>query len=251
MIRTEGLDFRYEKEYVLHDFSVEVARGEFCTLLGQNGSGKTTLLKLLLNFAKPERGNIFIDGKNLREYGVHDLAKKIAYVPQNQEVIFDLSVYDLVMMGRNPYQNRWQKSSFEDIKIVEDALRQADLWAFRDRFVSSLSGGERQRALIARAVAQQTPILLLDEPLANLDIAHKYEIMALLRHLNRMQRTTILLVLHDFSMAAQFSSKVILLKAGALRGAGAPGEVLTSALLKEVFDLSDEVLAMVRGLFQC
>jgi iron complex transport system ATP-binding protein len=175
------------------------------------------------------------------------LAHQVAFVPQREEIIFDFSVYDMVMMGRNPYQSRWAGESAEDKRIVEEVLANCRLSPLRDRMLTQLSGGEMQRALIARAMAQQTPVLLLDEPLSNLDIIHKFEIMDILKKLNLSQKTTILIIMHDFPFAKQYTQKTILLKEGVKVHDGKTDEVLTPEIIRQIFDLHDDYIIDVYG----
>ena len=162
-IQVEHITFGYEQQSLFADLSVTFQDNEFCAIVGPNGSGKTTLLPF-------RTGDILVNGQTIRQYSPTDLAKIISYVPQSQEQIFDVPVYDIVMMGLYPYQKKWQAARPEDDVIVRQMLDRCHLTHLKGRFLRELSGGERQRTLIARAMAQQTPIMLLDEPLANLDV---------------------------------------------------------------------------------
>ncbi len=168
---------------------------EFIAIIGPNGSGKSTLIKNLSNIIKPDKGSIYLDYKNLNDLSAQDLAKKLSVVPQNTNVDFDFTVYDLIMMGRNPYQNRWGKITDNDREVVIEAMKLTDTFQFKDRRLMNLSGGEKQRVIIARALAQEPEVLLLDEPTSSLDINYQGEIFDLLSYLNNKKNITIIIVL--------------------------------------------------------
>lgn len=236
-----NLTFGYTQKEVFQQLSLSFAEGDFCAMIGPNGSGKTTLLKAIAGILSPKvESNVLIYNKLIKNYSRNALAKKLAFVAQRQEVVFDFSVFDTVMMGRNPYQKRWDSGSKNDEDIVTNVLQQTRLWHLRDRMLAHLSGGEMQRVMIARAMAQQTPILLLDEPLANLDIAHKFEIMDILKELNQTNHTTILIILHDFSFAKQYTDKTLLLNEGKVELFAESSSVITTSHIQQVFNLSTE-----------
>lgn len=239
-IDIQHITFHYEKRALFHNLSLQIDDGEFCALMGPNGSGKTTLLKCISGLLPLVDGQICINGHALKDYTARDLAKTVAYVPQHQDIIFDISVYDLVMMGRNPYQNRWQIFNNEDDIIVMEMLEKCHLRELKDRMLSELSGGELQRSLVARAMAQQTPIMLLDEPLSNLDVAHKFEIMDILRKLNREENVLILLIVHDFPMALEYATQAILLNDGQLVQHDVISAVLSPENIRKCFGLGTE-----------
>ena len=238
-ISINNLTFGYDKRVIFNDLSLSFQQGDFCSILGPNGSGKTTLLKCIVGLLQPSRGEITLYGKSLSEYKMMDLARKIAYVPQYQDIVFDISVFDYVMLGRNPYQTPWEMQRTEDKKIAEEMLQECNVWHYRDTLIQSLSGGERQRVMIARAMAQQTGILLLDEPLSNIDVTHKFEIMDILQQLNEEQKVTVLIILHDLPIAKSYSKQVLLLKEGNLLQFGDKNAVLTEENIRNCFDLSD------------
>ncbi|MEG2070710.1 MAG: ABC transporter ATP-binding protein [Bacteroidales bacterium] len=240
MITIDQFSYSYDKKKVLSNLSVHFEKADFCAIMGPNGSGKSTLLKAMAHLLEDKESRIILDGKSFKDYGAIELAQKVAYVPQRQEIIFDFSVYDVVMMGRNPYQSRWEFGNATDDAIVMKVLKQTHLTHLKERMLRQLSGGELQRTLIARAMAQQAPIMLLDEPLANLDIAHKFEIMDILSELNHLHNVTILIILHDFPFALQYTNKTLLLKEGILQKFGTTEQVMTPALIRQVFDLGSE-----------
>lgn len=247
IIQVNKLSFFYDERSVIQDLSFSVNEGDFCAIMGLNGAGKSTLLKLLIKLLPLQKGEIKIEGEEINQYTTKSMAKKMAYVPQRQDVVFDFSVYETVMMGRNPYQNRWESESEQDRKIVDSVMKMCNLDHLKKRMFTQLSGGESQRTLIARAMAQESPIMLLDEPLANLDIVHKFEIMDILKMLNISKKTTIIIVLHDFSFVLQYAAKTLLLNNGKLCGYGDTLQTLTPEIIKEAFMLSDRYHVDIHG----
>ena len=246
MIEIKNLSFAYDNKIVLDDVSTHIHQGDFCAITGPNGSGKTTLLKIIAGLI-PTQDSVFINQITIKNLKIREIAKKIAYVPQNQDTTFNFSVYDTVMMGRNPYQSRWETFSEKDNHIVLDALEKTNLLHLQDRFTNQLSGGEQQRVRIARSMAQDTPILLLDEPLSNLDIVNQFEIMDILSYLNKNKKRTIIIVLHNFSIALQYVKQMIMIKEGKIIYSGNTQDVLTPKHIRELFDLSDHYLIDQQG----
>lgn len=246
-INIQNLHFGYDSRVIFNDLSVTFPQGGFCSILGPNGSGKTTLLKCVTGLLKPDSGTITLNGKPLADYKMMDLARTIAYVPQYQDIVFDISVFDYVLLGRNPYQTPWEMQRPEDKEVVEEALNKCNVWGYRDRLLQALSGGERQRVMVARAMAQQTGIMLLDEPLANIDITHKFGIMDILQELNEEQGVSILIILHDLPIAKAYSKQILLLKEGNVLQYGDRNAVLTEENIRNCFDLSDVYLISEEG----
>ena len=238
-IKVENLRFAYDRKPILNDLSLKFPRGGFCSILGPNGSGKTTLLKCVAGLLKPDSGTVTLNGRLLSLYKMMELAREISYVPQYQDIVFEISVFDYVMLGRNPYQTPWETGRPEDRDVVEEMLHKCNVWHHRDRLLQELSGGERQRVTIARAMAQQTGVMLLDEPLSNLDVTHKFEIMDILRQLNEERGTTILIILHDLPIAKAYSKEVLLLKGGGVLCYGDKDAALTEENIRSGFDLSE------------
>lgn len=246
-ISINNLTFAYDDRVIFNDLSVSFPQGGFCSILGPNGSGKTTLLKCIVGLLQPSGGTILLEGKPMSEYKMMDLARKIAYVPQYQDIVFDISVFDYVMLGRNPYQTPWEMQRAEDKEIVEAMLQKCNVWHYRDTLIQSLSGGERQRVMIARAMAQQTGIMLLDEPLSNIDVTHKFEIMDILQELNEERNVTVLIILHDLPIAKTYSKQVLLLKEGKLLHFGNKNAVLTEENIRSCFDLTERYAVSEEG----
>jgi len=239
MLSVSNISYRYPQEKVLKNVSFELLEGDFCAIMGPNGSGKTTLLNIISGALKKQEGEVCILGKNIENYDIKSLARQISVVPQRSEPVYHFSVFDMGMFGRHPYQTRWNYYHSEDEVIVIDALKKTNLLHLKERMTSQLSGGEFQRTLIARAIAQQAPLMLLDEPLANLDIPHQYEILDILTELNHTKKTTILLIIHDVSLAVQTIPKSLLLKNGSLTYFGETKNLVQQKLISELFDLDD------------
>jgi iron complex transport system ATP-binding protein len=229
------VSFRYTDQWVIEDLSFHVDRGEFCGIIGPNGSGKTTLLKILYGLIYPQKGLVFIDGGELRRMKRSDIAKKIAVLPQDTQISFPFTALEVVLMGRSPYLGRLQFEGREDFEIAERAMRLTDTLHASRRPINELSGGERQRILIARALAQEPEIILLDEPTSNLDINHQVEFYDLISRLNREKRLTILTVSHDINLASEYCRKIILLKAGRIFKMGSPKEVVVEESIRQVY----------------
>ena len=239
MLSISNISHQYQRDLVLQNVSFELLKGDYCAIIGPNGSGKTTLLNIISGALKKQEGEIFISGKKIEEYDIKSLAKKTSVVPQRSMPIYHFSVFDMVMFGRHPYQTRWNSYNTEDENIVIDALKKTNLLSLKDRMTFQLSGGEFQRTLIARAIAQQTPLMLLDEPLANLDIPHQFEILEILSELNRTKQTTILMIIHDVSLAMQAIPKSVLLKNGNVTYFGNTQNIVQQHLISELFDLDE------------
>lgn len=246
-INIQNLHFGYDNRVIFNDLSVSFPQGGFCSILGPNGSGKTTLLKCVAGLLKPDSGTIQLNGKPMSEYKMTEMARTLAYVPQYQDIVFDISVFDYVMLGRNPYQTPWEMQRPEDKEVVEDMLQRCKVWKYRDNLLQALSGGERQRVMIARAMAQQTGIMLLDEPLSNIDVTHKFEIMDILQQLNEEQGVSILIILHDLPIAKAYSKQVLLLKEGKMLHFGDTDAVLTEENIRSCFDLTERYAVSEEG----
>jgi len=253
MLSINNLTFSYDKKPVLNGLTFEVPAGDFCAVIGPNGSGKSTLLKAVSGLL-PEtavRTSVSVDGQPLSDYTPLALARKVAYVPQRVDIVFDFTVFDTVMMGRHPHQSRWETGTPHDREVVTEMLDKTGLLPLKDRMLTQLSGGEVQRVMIARAMAQQTPVLLLDEPLSNLDVTHKFEVMRLLRTLNREQNVTVLIVVHDFAFAKQFATTTLLLKDGERLAYGPTDEVITLPMIRDAFGLGGDYRLDERGNVYC
>lgn len=238
VIDIKGIDFRYDEREVLEDISISVKPGSFVSIIGPNGSGKTTLLKCLSGVFTPERGSIKLKGKEIHKYSKRELARFLAYVPQSSSVDFGFSVMDIVLMGRAPYMGPFQSESPEDIRIADEAMNMTNILKLKDKKITEISGGERQRVIIACALAQTPEIILLDEPVSNLDIQHQIEVMGILKRLCIEKAMTVVIVLHDLNLAAEYSDTIMLLKDGKVLCSGVPYEVITEKNIESAYETS-------------
>ena len=232
-----GVECRYGSIKILEGVSLSVNDGDFVGILGPNGSGKTTLLKSISRTLKPHKGAIFLDKNDIYSIKSVELAKHLAVVPQENVIGFSFTAMDIVLMGRNPHMTRFQMETDKDVSIVRKAMERTNTWQFAARPVNELSGGEKQRVVIARALAQEPKVLLLDEPLTHLDMINQLEIMDLVKELCVKEGLIVLAVIHDLNLAARYCNSAILLKSGRVWSAGSLDEVLTSANIKSVFNV--------------
>jgi len=235
MLKTNKIKFSYAQKKVLKGIDLDIEAGAFIGIIGPNASGKSTLLKNMSKSLKSDSGKVYLDHKLLNDYNSLELAKKMAVVPQNTEVNFNFNVYDIIMMGRHPYQKRWSGLSQQDKKIVKEVMEVTDTLKLKQKLINDLSGGERQRVIIARALAQKPEVLLLDEPTSSLDINYQGEIYDLLSYLNQEFNLTIITVSHDLNLTAQYCEELLLLKEGKIYAAGPAEEVLTEENIKAVY----------------
>jgi len=235
-LTVDNISFGYDRTVpVLRDVSFSVHRGEFLSFLGPNGSGKTTLLRLLDRIFLPLRGQILLDDRNLVKFSRSAIARRIAFVPQDGGIQFPFTVFEIVLMGRSPHSRGMAFENAHDREIARDMMKVTDIEHLAHQPITKLSGGERQRAFIARALAQQPEILLLDEPNAHLDISHQVEVFRLIRRLNTESGLTVVSVSHDLNLTATYSDRVGMLLCGSLVAMGTPHDVLTEDRIREVF----------------
>jgi iron complex transport system ATP-binding protein len=216
------------------EVSIEVPTGLCTALLGPNGSGKSTLLRLLLGTLEPARGSVSLEGRPVSDWSRAEMARRVGVVPQGEEINFPITVREMVAMGRYPYLGRWKREGAVDRLAIEKALDRCDIVGMTDRPITTLSGGERQRALLARALAQEPDILVLDEPTAALDVRHEMAIFELLRDLGE-GGVTVLLVTHSLNLASRFADRLILLARGRVAAVGGPREVIDQARIEAVY----------------
>lgn len=240
-LSVKEISFKYGMEDVLRTISLKISSGQLVSILGPNGSGKTTLLKNLCNILEPYEGKIDIHEQSIDKYSYKELAKKVAVVHQSAVHDFEFSVEEVVLMGRYPYLKPFQSENADDYKISEEAMRKTSTYHLRHKSIKAISGGERQRVMIARALTQQTDILMLDEPISHLDIKYQIEILKLCKTLNREKKLTIVTTLHDINLAARFSDYIILMKDGAIVKYGKPEEVITTENILKVYELDVEL----------
>lgn len=236
-LRGEGVAVGYGDRLIIEPMDVAVPAGEVTAIIGPNGCGKSTLLKALSRTMPLAAGAVYLDGRAIAEMPTAEVARKMALLPQAPEAPGGLTVGELVALGRYPHQRGFGRLSAHDREIIAWSLAITHLDDFSGRALDALSGGQRQRAWIAMALAQDTDLILLDEPTTYLDMAHQLEVLELLRDLNEREGKTIALVIHELNLAARFSDWMIALRAGRICGAGTPADVMTPALLREVFGL--------------
>ena len=234
MIRIENVAVELGGREALRAVSLSVPAGQFLGLVGPNGAGKTTLLRTVNGLVEPTRGRVTVAGEPVAGRPAKDLARRVATVPQETALGFDFTARDVVSMGRTPHQSRFSAPDEEDRSTVERALSRTATADLADRPVGELSGGERQRVLIARALAQETPVLLLDEPTASLDINHAVATLSLVRELSAEGRTAVAAI-HDLDLAARFCDRLALVAGGELVAVGTPSEVLTAGRLERAY----------------
>jgi len=235
ILELERISFKYGEQWVLQDVTLTVAKGEFFGILGPNGSGKSTLLNLIDGIRLPCEGEIRLKGIAPGKMRRKDVARLVAVVPQEASWVFPLTVEEVVLMGRTPHLGRLVFESERDLAVARSAMDATDLLPFASRLIETLSGGERQRVLIARALAQEPEVILLDEPTSSLDIAHQIRTLDLIRSLSRSAGLTVVSVTHDMNLAALYCDRIALLEEGRLHSLGRPGEVITESHIEEVY----------------
>lgn len=225
------------KKEILNHVTLRFEQGQIYGIIGPNGSGKSSFLRHVMGFLPVQEGSVQLEHKEIGAYRRNDLAKKVAFVPQETRLDTDFSAYDIVMTGRNPYQTRFGGATREDKELVEKALAFTRCEKLSEQSFSSLSGGEAQRVIIARAVAQNTDWMILDEPVASLDIRSQIELMEQLKRLNREKGTSIIMVLHDINLAASYCSRLIMLRDGKVLFAGETEEGMTCERLEALYGI--------------
>ncbi len=235
-LSAHNISFAYGERPVLRDVSLALEPSKFYGLLGPNGSGKTTLLDLLIGNRTPSTGTVSLHGQDLGSYSRRQLAREMALVPQEFDLGFDFRVNEIVLMGRHPHIPRFASPGPEDMASSQGAMTDLEVDHLADRLITALSGGEKQRVVAARALAQDTPLLIMDEATANLDIQHTIQIFQVV-HRRVKEGGTVLAAIHDLNLAAAFCDELFLLKDGRIHAAGPPQEILTPRLINEVFGI--------------
>lgn len=241
-IATQNLAVAYEDNLVVDDLDMQIPQGRITTIIGPNGCGKSTVLKAVGRILKPKGGVVYLNGDDIRRLTTKEVAQKMAILLQSPQAPAGLTVGELVAYGRFPHQRGFGKLIPEDKKIIQWALEVTRLTEFETTAVDNLSGGQRQRVWIAMALAQQTDLILLDEPTTYLDLAYQLEVLELLYRLNREQGCTIVMVLHDLNLAARFADYMIAIRGGDIIQHGTPEEVMTAEVLKETFHIDAEIV---------
>jgi iron complex transport system ATP-binding protein len=235
VIKIADVECRYGAHRVLDQINLELPAGSFLGIIGPNAAGKSTLLKTLAASLKPNLGTVFLQGEDIAKIDKRSLAQRVSVVPQESSVGFSFPAQEIVMMGRHPHLSRFAREGEKDWLIVRRAMEAANCWHLRERSIAELSGGEQQRVVLARALAQQPQVMLLDEPMAHLDLAAQMEIMGVLKKLNNRDNLTVVAIFHDLNLAAQCSDRLVLLHEGKIFAAGTPEQVLTPEKIKKVY----------------
>lgn len=237
MIQVEDVQVGYGDALIIDSLNLTIPKGKITTVIGPNGCGKSTLIKTIARILKANSGAIYLDGKAISQTSTKDIARKMAILPQSAEAPAGLTVRELITYGRFPYQSKFGKQKREDLDVIDWALESTGLTDLEARPVEALSGGQRQRVWIAMALAQDTEVVILDEPTTYLDMAHQLDILQLLNKLNKEQNKTIVMVLHDLNHASRFSHNLIAMRDGKVLQQGTPHEVMTAPNLQDVFQI--------------
>lgn len=242
VITVQHAKIGYENNIIIEDLSLTIEKGKVTTIIGENGCGKSTLLKAIGRVLKLKSGEITVDGLNVHKTNTKDIAKILGMLPQSPKAPSGLSVEEIVEYGRYPHKEKRNGLTAEDHQIVHWALEQTDLLQFKDRNIQALSGGQRQRVWIAMVLAQQTDIILLDEPTTYLDMAYQLEVLQLVKQLNEEKNITVIMVLHDINQASRFSHQLVMLRKGTIIEQGPPNEVMTNVNLRKVFNIDAQMM---------
>lgn len=241
-IKIQNLGWKFGDRQILKDINLTIKKGYFYSIIGPNGSGKTTLLRNIAKSLEPTPKSVFVDNIDVTKLSRRNMAKKLSVVPQNTNIEFEFTVTDIVLMGRSPYIGRFQAESSRDLEIAERAMRSTNTWHLRDKPITQISGGERQRVIVARALAQNTDIMLLDEPVSQLDIHHQIELMETIQALIKERHITVVSVMHDLNLSAQYSDYIILMNEGKVVCQGTPHDVITEENIKRVYKLYSYIM---------
>ncbi|HZK37662.1 MAG TPA: ABC transporter ATP-binding protein [Clostridia bacterium] len=241
MLQIKNLNFSYRKQRILHDINIAVEEGEILGLVGPNGSGKSTLLRCLNGSLLPDSGQVLLHGEDIQNKKCKWISRHIAFLPQHLEAVGHITVYELVTMGRSPYSQFGWFLTVEDRDKVAWAIDYLDLCSIQHRPLDQISGGECQRAWIAMILAQDTEVILLDEPITFLDLKYQWYLLNIIKKVRQQYRKTFILVLHDLNQAMTVVDNFVVLKEGSVSAQGQPQDVITSHLLKKVYDVSATV----------
>ncbi len=241
ILSAERITFAYPGRPLFRDLSLSLEEGDMAGLIGPNGSGKTTLLRILTGVLRPDSGSVLLRGEDLAGLPGRSRARSLAAVPQESRTLFDYTVLETVLMGRFAHLGLWGMETREDTEIAGRCLAEVEMEGAASRSLNELSSGERQRVYIARALTQQPRVLLLDEPTSFLDLKHRLQIYDILARLNRQAGLTVLAISHDLNLAARYCRKLHLIRDGAISASGAPQEVITGGVIREVYGTDAEI----------
>lgn len=240
--RMENLASGYEQVRVFEGLNLTIEEGKVTTIIGPNGCGKSTLLKTIGRILKKQQGTVYLQDQNMQNLSTKDIAKKLAILSQTPIAPGQLKVEELIAYGRYPHRNNVNRLTNKDEEMIEWALNVTNTMAYRNRELAQLSGGQRQRVWLAMALAQETNILLLDEPTTYLDMAHQLEVLEIVKDLNEQHRCTIIMVLHDINHAARYSDHLIAMRQGAVMKTGTPEEILCADVMRNVFNINARIM---------
>jgi iron complex transport system ATP-binding protein len=242
LLEARKVSFAYNGFPVLRDVDLRVRPGQILGVIGPNGAGKSTLIRILSRLLHPDEGRVCLGGRDLTRWGQTQLARHLAVVPQAAKLPETFTAWEVVLMGRTPYQGPLGNETATDMAIAQQAMEATHIWHLASRLIGQLSGGERQRVVVARALAQEPQVLLLDEPTLHLDINHQLEILSLVRHLVDEQGLAVLAIFHDLNLAAQFCHELVLLCQGQVFARGRPEEVITATNIATVYGAEVTIL---------
>ena len=241
-LKAINLSSGYNNRIILKDINLSSPKGKISVIIGSNGCGKSTLLKTIANLIEIQNGRVTLDDKNIKDYKLKDLAKDLGLLPQSPILPESITVADLIARGRFPYRKSFKPLSNEDLSVINRAMEMTNITDLADRFVDELSGGQRQRVWIAMALAQDTDILLLDEPTTYLDIAYQVEVLDILTDLNIKYSTTIVMVLHDINLSCRYADYLFAIKNGKLIAEGKPENILNDKLIKDIYNMEAKII---------
>jgi iron complex transport system ATP-binding protein len=242
-LSAEELTIGYEERTIVQDLNLNFNPGEITAIIGPNGCGKSTILKTMARLHPASSGAIYLDGKMIHQTPTKEIAKKLAILPQSPEAPGGLTVYELISYGRTPHQTGFSRLQKHDREMIDWSLNVTGLTDLQHQAVDTLSGGQRQRAWIAMAIAQETDLLMLDEPTTYLDLAHQLEVLQLLEKINQKDGRTIIMVIHDLNLASRFAHQLIALKQGKIVKQGTADQVMSTDVLKQVYNIDTEIIA--------
>lgn len=238
-LKIKDVEFSYASVPVLKDVCIELAESEMLGVVGPNGAGKSTLIRCIDRILVPQKGSIVLDGRDIKELRLLELAKKMGYIPQSTSQIFPATVFDTVLMGRRPHLG-WRSSEKDTEKVLE-MLQMLNIEEFAMRDINELSGGQQQKVFIARALTQEPDVLLLDEPTSNLDIRHQLEVMDIIKNIVIEKELSAIMAIHDLNLASRYADRIVMMNSGKIFSAGDPVSVLTPANIKRVYGVEAEV----------
>ena len=232
-LKVKNVEFSYASVPVLKDVCIELAASEMLGVVGPNGAGKSTLIRCIDRILQPRKGSILLDGRDINEMRLMELAKKMGYISQSTSQVFPATAFDTVLMGRRPHIG-W-RSSEKDTEIALEMMKMLNIEKFAMRDINELSGGQQQKVFIARALTQEPDVLLLDEPTSNLDIRHQLEVMDIIKKIVREKGLSAIMAIHDLNLASRYADRIIMLNGGTIVDAGSPSAVLNSENIKHVY----------------